>query len=157
MNDPTNRGLTGLVNLGNTCFLNSCMQMLSHTYELTTILQSKKSFDNINKNVPEHIIIQEWNDSRNIMWSQNGIVSPKRFVHYIQKLAEEKDRELFTGWAQNDLPEFLLFIVECMHNSISRSVKMNINGKPNGETDENPLFFFNAKLAFLSAQGCETL
>ena len=115
--------ITGLVNLGNTCFLNSCMQMLSHTYELTTILQSKKCFDNINKNVPEHIIIQEWNDLRNIMWSQNGIVSPKRFVHYIQKLAEEKDRQLFTGWAQNDLPEFLLFIVECMHNSISRSVK----------------------------------
>ena len=135
MNDPTNRGLTGLVNLGNTCFLNSCMQMLSHTYELTTILQSRKCLENTNKTLPEHIIIQEWNDLRNIMWSQNGIVSPKRFVHHIQKLANEKDRQLFTGWAQNDLPEFLLFIIECMHNTISRGVKMNINGKPKGQTD----------------------
>ena len=28
-----NKGLTGLSNVGNTCYLNSCMQILSHTYE----------------------------------------------------------------------------------------------------------------------------
>jgi len=34
----SNRGLTGLANVGNTCYLNSCMQVLSHTYELNDFL-----------------------------------------------------------------------------------------------------------------------
>ena len=33
-----NKGLSGLANLGNTCFINSCMQVLSHTYEFNEFL-----------------------------------------------------------------------------------------------------------------------
>jgi hypothetical protein len=85
-------------------------------------------------NIPDITIITEWNNLNEVMWSQNGVVSPNRFVHHVQQLAVAKNRELFTGWAQNDLPEFLLFMIECMHNSISRGVTMKILGNI-----ENPL------------------
>jgi ubiquitin carboxyl-terminal hydrolase 8 len=129
------KGYTGLQNLGNTCFLNSCMQALSHTYELTYFLQSDKYKQHL-RQLTDNVIINEWVDLHNVMWSQNGIVSPKRFVHNVQQLAEQKDRELFTGWAQNDLPEFLLFLIECMHNSIARPVRMNIKGNVKNNTDK---------------------
>ena len=32
------KGLTGLLNMGNTCFINCCLHILSHTFELNKIL-----------------------------------------------------------------------------------------------------------------------
>jgi ubiquitin C-terminal hydrolase len=130
-----NRGYTGLTNLGNTCFLNSCMQVINHTYEFNEFLNSKKYEKHTKKDIPESIIIDEWNDLRTIMWTNNGIVSPNRFVYNVQQLAQKKGRELFTGWAQNDLPEFLLFMIECMHNCISRAITMKIMGNPENSMD----------------------
>ena len=130
------KGYTGLVNLGNTCFLNSCMQVLNHTYELNEFLSSPKYERCLKSNIPDSIIIKEWNNLREVMWSQNGTVSPNRFVYNVQQLAMKKGRDLFTGWAQNDLPEFLLFMIECMHNSLSRSVTMKIMGNVENKMDK---------------------
>ena len=63
-----------------------------------------------------------------MMWSENCTISPGGFVGAVQKVAHIKDRVIFTGWAQNDLTEFLQFVTECFHNSICREVEMNIQG-----------------------------
>jgi len=130
------KGKTGLENLGNTCFLNACMQVLNHTYELNKFLDSEKHKRYLKASIIDSEILTEWDDLRKVMWTGNGIVSPNRFVHNVHKIASIKGRDIFTGWAQNDMPEFLLFFMDCLHNSISRSVNMKISGNTENKVDE---------------------
>jgi ubiquitin C-terminal hydrolase len=63
-------------------------------------------------------------------------VSPGKFIKTIQKIAQIKGLEIFTGNSQNDLTEFLLFLIDCFHTSLSREIKMTISGSPENETDK---------------------
>ena len=137
MNDYTkyaNKGLTGLVNLGNTCYLNSCMQILSHCYPLNEIIQKNIDSNKINNNI-DSVLLVEWNNLRELMWSKNCVVSPNRYVSAVQKISQEKNRELFTGFIQNDFPEFLIFLLECFHNSLKKEVHMKIKGNVVNDID----------------------
>ena len=130
-----NKGLTGLANLGNTCFLNSTLQCISHTYCFNDFLDKKSYEKKLNKKY-DSLILMEWDNLRQMMWKENCIISPGKFVNTIRKVAHAKQRYLFTGFAQNDLPEFLSFLVECFHESINREVIMNINGNIENSKDE---------------------
>jgi ubiquitin carboxyl-terminal hydrolase 8 len=44
--------------------------------------------------------------------------------------------DMFTGFSQNDLPEFLLFLIDCFHTALSREIKMTISGQVENETDK---------------------
>jgi ubiquitin carboxyl-terminal hydrolase 8 len=125
-------GYVGLKNIGNTCFLNSCLQVLSHTPELNKLLDKKTKLHNNS----DGIMLDEWNELRKLMWKNNCVISPNKFVRSVQKVAKEKDRDIFTGWSQNDISEFLLFMMECIHNSIARPVAVNINAKNEDDVDE---------------------
>ena len=133
--DYEDKGLTGLCNLGNTCFLNSLMQILSHTYELSEFLNKETYKEKLNRK-PDTLLLLEWDKLRKLMWSQNCVISPGAFVQTIQKVAKHKKKDIFTGWAQNDLPEFLLFLLEAFHISLMREVEMNIKGTIENKTDK---------------------
>jgi ubiquitin carboxyl-terminal hydrolase 2/21 len=135
INNYKDKGLSGLTNLGNTCFLNSTMQVLSHTYELNNFLEKKTYKKRLNNKYDSALLI-EWDDLRTLLWKENCIVSPFRFVKTVQKLAKLKGQDMFTGFEQNDLPEFLIFVIDCFHTALSREVTMNIEGQVKDEKDK---------------------
>jgi len=130
-----NNGLTGLANIGNTCFINSTIQCLSHIYELNIFLDSETYKKRINK-VPESLLLIEWDKLRNLMWSENCIIKPAGFINAIHKVAQLKDKDIFTGYAQNDLTEFMNFLFTSFHEAIKREVDMNIKGNVKNKTDK---------------------
>ena len=129
------KGLSGLTNLGNTCFLNSTMQVLSHTYELNNFLASQTYKKKLN-NKYDSALLLEWDNLREILWNENCIVSPNKFVRTVQKIAQIKGQDMFTGFDQNDLPEFLIFVIDCFHNALAREVNMSIEGEMKDEKDK---------------------
>ena len=124
----SNKGLTGLVNLGNTCFLNSAIQAISHTYELSELLDNSKILEYLNDN-SSSVLFKEWNELRKLMWSQNCTIAPKGFLSSVQSVAEKKNQDLFTGYEQNDLSEFLIFLLGCFHDSLKREVDIIVKGE----------------------------
>ena len=163
MNKYKNNGLCGLMNLGNTCFINSCIQIFSHTYEIHSIMDkidmnkmvetmekdkvnvdfAKKSDNNKssnnkssnNKKKYSFLILVEWNNLRTSLWSKNNIVRPISFVKTIQFVAKNNGLQEFTSFRQTDIQEFMLFFVDCLHTSLSRKIKIDISGQPITKTD----------------------
>ena len=129
------KGLSGLANIGNTCYINSLLQILSHTYELNDFLNLQTYKKRLNKKA-DSVLLIEWDNLRQMLWQENCIISPGKFVSTIHQIAKHKKMELFTGYAQNDLPEFLLFMIDCFHNSLSRHVDMTIDGSIKSNTDK---------------------
>lgn len=128
------KGLTGLVNLGNTCFINSAIQCLSHTSILNKLLKEKIIKNKVGDDI-DSLLLKEWITLYDLMWSSNCTIKPGRFLLNMKKVAKEKNQELFLGFQQNDIAEFLIFCFDCFHESIKREVDMKIIGNVENEKD----------------------
>ena len=102
------KGLSGLANLGNTCYINTCMQILSHTTILNkalneldygSLIENHKDSDNIKQF--DIVILNEWNSLRLLLWKNNCTISPNRWISTVQQISRQKDLELFSGFIQN--------------------------------------------------------
>jgi ubiquitin carboxyl-terminal hydrolase 8 len=111
------------------------MQILSHTYEFNDFLLQGDYKRKLNR-VADSVLLLEWDKLRELLWSSNCTVAPYGFVKGVQKIAALKQRDIFTGHAQNDIQEYLLFIIDCFHNALAREVEMQISGVQANATDQ---------------------
>lgn len=129
------KGLCGLVNLGNKCFLNSILQCLSNTLKLTDYFLSNKYLeddpDNHNKKKEEYYLILSYVNLLTNIWETNQLIKPKSFVENISKVV----KKYFT-LQQQDSHECLLYILDILHNGLSYEIEVNIKGNIKNRTDE---------------------
>ena len=120
MSNYSNRGLTGLCNLGNTCYINSCMQILSNIHELNEYINLINNYFENNKSDIDVLFLIEWKQLYDLMWSKNVTISPNRFIKIIQIISKQKKMMLFSGYEQNDVTEYLYFLLDCFHNGFKK-------------------------------------
>ncbi|XP_038668234.1 ubiquitin carboxyl-terminal hydrolase 4 isoform X1 [Scyliorhinus canicula] len=119
---PSQAGLCGLSNLGNTCFMNSALQCLSNTGPLTDYFLQGKYEEELNRENPLGMrgeIAEAYADLIKQMWSgRSSYVAPRIFKTQVGCFAPQ-----FSGYQQQDSQELLAFLLDGLHEDLNRVKK----------------------------------
>ncbi|OMO52128.1 putative Ubiquitin carboxyl-terminal hydrolase [Corchorus capsularis] len=111
-------GLTGLQNLGNTCFMNSAIQCLAHTPKIIDYFLGDYSRE-INPDNPLGMngeIASAFGDLLRKLWAPGATpVAPRTFKSKLARFAPQ-----FSGFNQHDSQELLAFLLDGLHEDLNR-------------------------------------
>ena len=130
------KGTRGVVNIGNTCFLASAMQCLSHVLPFTKILRHcppYSSHEMVSLSAQQRLVlavrdfcVSQWGDPYTAARSSaDGAIDPSDMLTAVQRL-----NSLFHGYQQHDSQEFLRFVLNTIHDDL----KIKTPGKNNEYT-----------------------
>ncbi|KAI5098892.1 ubiquitin carboxyl-terminal hydrolase 32 isoform X2 [Silurus meridionalis] len=116
---PTEKGATGLSNLGNTCFMNSSIQCVSNTKPLTDYFISGRHLYELNRTNPIGMrghMAKCYGDLVQELWSgTQKNVAPLKLRWTIAKYTPR-----FNGFQQQDSQELLAFLLDGLHEDLNR-------------------------------------
>ncbi|XP_058856909.1 ubiquitin carboxyl-terminal hydrolase 32 isoform X1 [Acipenser ruthenus] len=128
---PTEKGATGLSNLGNTCFMNSSIQCVSNTQPLTQYFISGRHLYELNRTNPIGMrghMAKCYGDLVQELWSgTQKNVAPLKLRWTIAKYAPR-----FNGFQQQDSQELLAFLLDGLHEDLNR-----VHDKPYAELKDS--------------------
>ncbi|GFZ20029.1 ubiquitin-specific protease 5 [Actinidia rufa] len=111
-------GLTGLLNLGNTCFMNSAIQCLVHTPEFARYFRDDYHKE-INWQNPLGMVGElalAFGDLLRKLWAPGRTpVAPRPFKAKLARFAPQ-----FSGYNQHDSQELLAFLLDGLHEDLNR-------------------------------------
>ena len=136
------KGIIGLRNRGNTCYLNTSIQCLSHLSSLTEYFLSNLYLPDLNNRFSElkqkkkvqlnHIILsKEYAKLIKALWTSTSAIEPKSFHEIIQKINNN-----FAGCEQQDSQEALSLILDYLHEGLKYHVEFNYSGVIKNDLDE---------------------
>ncbi|CAD6890709.1 unnamed protein product [Tilletia controversa] len=118
MVDDKRIGLTGLKNLGNSCYMNATLQCLSATVPLADFFLDGRYKKAINRSNPlgtQGVLAEAFAQLIRVMWSElYDFVSPVTFREAITRFAPA-----FRGYEQHDSQEFLIFLLDGLHEDLN--------------------------------------
>lgn len=115
----TRPGLTGLVNIGNTCFMNSIIQCLSHCPPLIRYFYEDLYLADINcHNIvgTQGEIAKIFGELMHMLWSgKHATLVPDKFKGKIAQFSQQ-----FSGGHQQDAQEFMVFFLDLLHEDLNK-------------------------------------
>ena len=150
------QGKLGLPNVGNSCYLNSTIQCLAGTPELVSyffqsiknengqsIRRYKIDMSNVkttknNKTNTKKGLMDAWYNLLVQLWGtrDKGRVNPIPFYRLIGQVANESNVSISVSGGQNDFQEFLILLMDSLHDVLSYETKMNIVGTEMNHMDK---------------------
>jgi len=132
--DGRPRGITGLSNLGNTCYMNSALQCIRSVEELTQYFLHDQWKKDLNPNNPlghhGEIAKAYANLVKQIYEENASSTNPSRFKATVGKYGSS-----FSGYQQQDSQEFLLFLLDGLQEDLNRIHKKPYIEKPDSTDD----------------------
>ncbi|CAJ1881957.1 unnamed protein product [Sphenostylis stenocarpa] len=133
-------GLTGLQNLGNTCFMNSAIQCLAHTPKLVDFFLGdyRKEINYENPLGMNGELALAFGDLLRKLWVPGATpIAPKTFKMKLANFAPQ-----FSGYSQHDSQELLAFLLDGLHEDLNRVKRKpyhevkDADGRPDEEVAE---------------------